>query len=151
MTTKNYFELLDLPTSYDIDFGQLTKNYLAAQRKYFEEFSGQIGRELNNAYNTLKDDIKRGEYLLNIKGIALSDTISSKNAAKMFQLREEYENLSDEKSQNNFREDLRNEIQKSVDVLKSCNDMSQFADTLSVAKFMSAFLDKVKVDVYSRN
>ena len=63
----NYFEILKLPISYDIDVDLLTRNYFSLQRS--SESSVDSGL-LNEAYGVLKNDIRRAEYFLNLKSIS---------------------------------------------------------------------------------
>jgi molecular chaperone HscB len=76
---KNYFELLGLPVGFDIDTGDLALRYRTVQRRVHPDrhatasaeerrLSMQMTTLVNEAYQTLKDPVRRGRYLLNLDG-----------------------------------------------------------------------------------
>ncbi len=82
--TRNYFEFLGLPVSFDVDLARLTERYRELQKQIHpDRHSHQSDREqrlavqytayLNEALTTLKSPLKRAQYLLFLKGI---DTLS---------------------------------------------------------------------------
>ncbi|QDU61500.1 hypothetical protein Pan216_23610 [Planctomycetes bacterium Pan216] len=75
----NYFELLELPTSYDVDPDALERSFLSLSRRYHPDFHQLASSEelaknqatqasLNDAYTTLKQPFRRAEYLLSLLG-----------------------------------------------------------------------------------
>lgn len=78
----NYFQLFDIKTSFDVDLGQLSQTYQNLQKAVhpdrFAQSSSQEqllavqkSAEINDAYQTLKQPLKRAEYLLTIRGVEL--------------------------------------------------------------------------------
>lgn len=85
---QNYFELLSLSQSFDIDLTALESAYFTAQRQYHpDRFVGKSAEErakaaaqsanLNEAYNTLKHPLKRAKHLLALQGITVLDEANS--------------------------------------------------------------------------
>jgi len=80
----NYFTLLSLTQTFDIDLSALEVAYFAAQRQYHpDRFIGKpaeerakaagISANVNDAYHTLKDPLKRAVHLLMLQGITVLD------------------------------------------------------------------------------
>ena len=62
----DFFELLGLPRSFDIDMKKLNQNYFKLQQQFHPDRTkdnGQKSAEVNEAYNTLKNPLKRAEYI----------------------------------------------------------------------------------------
>lgn len=78
--TRNYFEFLGLPVSFDIDQAELSSRYRELQKQLHpDRHSHQSDREqrlavqytayLNEALSTLRSPLRRAQYLLSLKGI----------------------------------------------------------------------------------
>lgn len=64
--SNDYFELLGLPHSFDIDRTKLDANYFALQKESHPDKAkdgGAQSAKINTAYNTLKNRLKRAEYM----------------------------------------------------------------------------------------
>lgn len=77
---RNYFELFGLPLDYDIESASLSARYHDLQRKFHPDryaqssdaerrASIQLVTLINEAYATLKDPLRRGQYMLELAGI----------------------------------------------------------------------------------
>src|SRR5579864_5765758 len=80
----DYFTFFGLPRKLNVDVASLEKEFYQLSRKLHPDlYSGADAREqewsleqssqLNDAYRTLKDAIKRTEYLLRLEGVELEE------------------------------------------------------------------------------
>ena len=80
----DYFTFLGFPRKLNLDTAELEREFYALSRRLHPDVFGQADdRErawsleqssmLNDAYRTLKDAIKRTEYLLRLEGIELEE------------------------------------------------------------------------------
>ena len=80
----NYFEVFSLPTKLTLDTQALEKNfYTLSRRLHPDRFASKPAAEqeaalaqsslLNDAYRTLKDPIRRTQYLLKLEGVELEE------------------------------------------------------------------------------
>jgi molecular chaperone HscB len=87
----NYFAFFGLPRKLNLDVAALEKDFYELSRKLHPDLNAQSGSleqewsleqssMLNDAYRTLRDPIKRTEYLLHLEGIELEE--QSKNATE---------------------------------------------------------------------
>jgi molecular chaperone HscB len=81
---ENYFELLGLPVSFDIDPQQLADNFRDLQRAVHPDrfanapdrerrLSMQRAAQINEAFQCLKSPQRRGRYMLELQGIEFDD------------------------------------------------------------------------------
>jgi molecular chaperone HscB len=81
---SNYFVFFGLPLKLNVDVAALEKDFYALSRKLHpdlnagtdsqeEEWSLEQSSMLNDAYRTLKDPIKRTQYLLHLEGVELEE------------------------------------------------------------------------------
>ena len=77
---KNYFELFGLPVTYEVDPAGLGQRYRELQRRFHPDrfasateaerrLSVQMTAQINAAYQTLRDAVARGRYLLSLAGV----------------------------------------------------------------------------------
>ena len=80
---NNLFQQLDIQEEYFLDKNILEANYLKAQGQYHPDKSVGLSEnekilaikksaDLNEAYKTLNDDVKRAEYMLGLKGYVVN-------------------------------------------------------------------------------
>ena len=109
--SKNYFELFGLPVAFVIDSDALRDRYRDLQRiLHPDRFAGGSQQErrlsmqgtvqINEAYETLKDPLRRARYLLELHGIEMGpDHEMTKDSAflmEQLELREELAGVSDQ-------------------------------------------------------
>ena len=86
--TQNYFELFSLPQRYVLERAQLDARYRDLQRSVHPDryasagdqekrISMQQTTKINEAYEVLKDPLKRGRYMLELRGHAIEDQQTS--------------------------------------------------------------------------
>jgi len=84
----DYFTFFGLPRKLNIDFPGLQREFYELSRKLHPDLYGQASKQeqewsleqsslLNDAYRTLKDPIKRTEYLLRLEGVELEEQSKS--------------------------------------------------------------------------
>ena len=82
--SSTYFQLFGLPRSFVIDAEQLDRRYRELQRIAHPDRYASAGDQerrlamqeatrINEAYQTLKDPLKRGRYLIELDGFVLGD------------------------------------------------------------------------------
>lgn len=80
----DYFTFFGFPRKLNLDTSELEKEFYALSRRLHPDVFGQAGdmerawsleqsSMLNDAYRTLKDSIKRTEYLLRLEGVELEE------------------------------------------------------------------------------
>ena len=87
---SNYFAFFGLPLKLNVDVAALEKDFYALSRKLHPDLSAGSGSNekeqewsleqsslLNDAYRTLRDPIKRTEYLLHLEGVELEEQSKS--------------------------------------------------------------------------
>src|SRR5438046_2705773 len=78
-TTPTHFERLGLPARFDLDLGEVERNYLERSRVVHPDYhqlassseqrvSMELTAALNDAYATLRQPFRRAEYLLALEG-----------------------------------------------------------------------------------
>ena len=144
----NYFEILRLPITYNIDVDLMTRNYFSLQRDSDRQIDSSL---LNKAYGILKNDIKRAEYFLSLKNIS-TEKMSSELAIQMFEMREKYDSLKNKEKEIEFQKNIKEKIKVLISSLKECEDnLEKFSEIFSELKFLNSFLEKERSDVYSRD
>jgi molecular chaperone HscB len=88
----NYFTFFGLPRKLNLDIAALEKDFYQLSRKLHPDLSARASSQeqewslqqsslLNDAYRTLKDPIKRTQYLLKLEGVELEEQSKSATEA----------------------------------------------------------------------
>ncbi len=105
--TRNYFELFGFTKKFSIDKEQLSEKYRSLQGELHPDryanasdqerrMSVQTTAYVNEAYTTLKSDLKRSHYLLKLSDIEFNaDTETSSDAEFLMQTMELHEQVED--------------------------------------------------------
>lgn len=95
---KNHFELLGLPVRYQLDRQVLSARYLDLTRATHPDFAGadaeaqlqamELSARVNEAHAVLDDDLRRAEYLLQLRGGSAEGKASPDLLERIFDMRE---------------------------------------------------------------
>ena len=109
--TSNFFELFDLPVSYDVDLTKIQQWYMQLQKQVHpDRFANASDREkslsmqqtswLNEAKATLESPVLRATYLLKLKGLDINleneTTMDAVFLMQQLEMRERLENVKNE-------------------------------------------------------
>lgn len=94
-TPSTHFDILGLPRRYHLGPGEIEDRYHAAAREHHPDrhmksdaqtrvSSALRTAQLTEAYRTLKDPVRRAEYLLKLEGIVISDERSGHKVGPEF-------------------------------------------------------------------
>jgi molecular chaperone HscB len=133
---KNYFELFGLPVTFDLNIADLAERYRELQHNVHpDKFSHASAQErrlsiqmtsyVNEAFQALKDPLKRGRYLLHLQGIETdeeTDTVMDPAfLAEQMELRERLEEIRSRRSQaslSEFTENIKQRLRSKIDALR---------------------------------
>ena len=125
----NYFELFNIPVSFDVDLSVLPQTYQQLQRlTHPDKFASgseqeklvaiQKNAQVNDAYSILKSPLSRAEYLLSLRGIDLQhEQQTIKDTAFLMQQmewREELAEIAEQADPLSALETLQDEINQRV-------------------------------------
>lgn len=126
---KNHFELFGLAATFDVDADDLVARYRELQRRVHpDKFASASDHErrlsmqmtvlINEAFQTLKDPVRRGGYLLSLRGVDLGEEAdTAMDPAFLMEQMEWRENLDELRRAENPHKDLTelaNRIERSM-------------------------------------
>lgn len=162
---KNYFELLDLPTQFEVDFNLLDQHYRKLQNEVHPDRfvtaqanermqSMQVATQANEAYQTLKNTTARARYLLQLQGV---ETLGESNTAMpsdflMLQMewRETIEDAISNKdvgSLDSLLTEIKQNAKQLAIQLKQYFDDKAYALASEIVRKLS-FIDKISIDIH---
>ncbi len=157
---ENYFELFDCAQGINIDHTQLERSYIMLQQRYHPDKAMTLSREetqhaiqcsayINQAYNVLKDDMKRAKYIMQLQGVEPED--KQYLTPEFLMLMMEWQEKISEKRLNvlllrkydqYFREIRSKAIQKIIECLQM-QDIYQAASEYAKLQFYNRFLQSI--------
>jgi molecular chaperone HscB len=161
---RNYFDLLGLPIDYKIDQSRLELNFKKLQKQFHpdryatataaeQRLAMQMATLINTAYETLNSPVKRGLYLLELKGLKQEDRTLKSDPDFLFEQMAWREKLSAASSIRQMEDllektdlNLEDFEQQFYQRYKACefNDAQQVIDKLQfVVKFRSELLARL--------
>lgn len=162
VSTTNYFQLFDLPATFDLDVGTLLPRYRELQRQFHpDRFAAepadrqreavQKAADINTAFNSLKDPVARARHLLALAGHPLeteSATVSDTDfLMAQMDLREQLEEAEDMDQLADLREEATewlDNLGREFAIDHREGDWSEAADTVRKMQFMSRFIAEVQ-------
>jgi len=166
----NYFELFNIPVSFDVDMSVLPKTYQQLQRlTHPDKFASgseqdklvaiQKNSQVNDAYSVLKSPLSRAEYLLSLRGIDLQhEQKTINNSAFLMQQmewREELAEITEQADPLSALESLEHEINQTIkaDLIKLQNLLESnqvdaeknAADIIRELKFLYKMLSEIEL------
>ncbi len=172
----NYFELFNIPVSFDVDLSVLPQTYQQLQRlTHPDKFASgseqqklvavQKNAQVNDAYSVLKSPLSRAEYLLSLRGIDLQhEQHTIKDSAFLMQQIEWREELAEiaertdplsalESLEDEINQTIKSDLTKLRNFLESDQAMAEqnAADVIRQLKFLYKMLSEIelKEDVLS--
>lgn len=164
MTMQNHFALFNLPKQFELDRGLLDTAYREVQSRVHPDKFVQAGdaekrvamqwaTQANEAYQTLKDPLKRATYLCHLNGVDLqTESNTSMPASFLMQQMEWRESFDDARHSHDMTAmmQLENEVQASLRTMTA-----QAGAAITNADFQSAaqeiraclFLEKFLADI----
>ena len=157
LMSKNYFEIFQLPTQFNINSSELETNYLKLQQQFHPDNNSDLQHLehsilINQAYQVLSDDFSRASYLLQLKNIDIENddnpikpTLST--LQEILELQEEISLLEDLSAILNLKNRLKLEIDNLIKIFcdhyqdNKINEATQF---LIKAKYLKKSLNDLK-------
>ncbi len=121
---RNFFELFELPLSYDVDLVLAQQRYMDLQSQVHpDKFASagdtekriamQLTSHINEALQTLKDPVLRASYLLNLKGLDINlENETTMDAAFLTEQLELRESMAGIKNHNGSAETSLDELER---------------------------------------
>jgi len=158
--TRNYFELFGLAESFEINQDQLAEKYRSFQSELHPDrfanasdqerrISVQTTAYINEAYATLKSDLKRSHYLLKLSDVEFNaDTETSSDGEFLMQTMELHEQVEDASGAENPLEAL-DALSKQLKQNQQ-HLVSQFSTQFENNEFDAAKETALKLQFYER-
>jgi molecular chaperone HscB len=147
--SSNFFELFDLPVSYDVDLNKIQQHYMTLQKQVHpDRFASGTDQEkrlsmqqtswINEAQATLKDPVLRATYLLKLKGADINleneTTMDAAFLMQQLEVRERLENIRNESDPLDALDNMSKELRSSTDDMMKGFSQSYEADQIDDAR-----------------
>jgi len=153
-----FFDIYEIEPSFSISENELKKRYLVLQKKFHpdrfahssieEQKTALINSSLiNDAYQVLKDDIRRAKYLLECNGVEITNHTNPAFLMKQMEYEEKIEDHSNDKNQLlSIQKELQEELDQYKDNLTVDFDKKNFdRATNQINEFI--FIDKLHLKI----
>lgn len=168
--TSNYYELFHLPVSFEVDLKELSQRYRILQSSVHPDkfanagdlerrLSVQQSARINEAFQTLKNPLRRARYLLELNGVDMSaDTDTAMDPMFLMQqmeLREQLEAVKDSEHPSEALLDINNHISeilesiirelKTIFSVTPVGDLQAARDCVRRMQFMTRLQEEAEV------
>ncbi|GLH09739.1 Uncharacterized protein GBIM_14778 [Gryllus bimaculatus] len=158
----NYYDILGIDSTFDLDTNDLTKKYRKLQsilhpdkyassseneRNISEEYSSVV----NKAYSTLLPPLARGLYLLELQGVHLEEGNVQTNPEFLMELMERNEEVDQANSESEIRavseknKKMLNDLIKEASKAFKTGNIEEAKEVLIKMKYFSSIEAKIKV------
>ena len=162
---KNHFELLELPTQFEVDSNLLDQHYRQLQNEVHPDrfvtaaanermYSMQVATQANEAYQTLKNTTARARYLLQLQGVETLEESNTAMPADFLMLQMEWRETIEDAISNkdvDALDSLLTEIKQNAKQLaiqlKQYFDEKAYALASEIVRKLS-FIDKISIDIH---
>ncbi|XP_022115068.1 iron-sulfur cluster co-chaperone protein HscB [Pieris rapae] len=162
----NYFKLMGIDESYDLDEEDLSKKYKQLQRylhpdKYAnrnnmeQEISAKYSSLVNEAYKTLLEPLPRGIYMLKLKGKQIDENLETDPAFLMeiMEKNEEVENAETEAEIMKLNKEIKSiiqDLQKKLSTAFFDGDMKKVMKLLGQMKYYSSIYNQIQNSIRTK-
>ncbi|CAH2093953.1 unnamed protein product [Euphydryas editha] len=162
----NYFKVLGVKETYDLDESELSKKYKELQKylhpdKYGnrgeeeQEISAQYSSLVNDAYKTLLDPLTRGIYMLSLRGKEIPENteIDHEFLMKIMEKNEEVENADTEEEimkLNKENKEVIKDLQKKLSTAFFDGDLKKVMYLLSHMKYYTSIDNQIQAAIRSK-
>ncbi|XP_050353589.1 iron-sulfur cluster co-chaperone protein HscB [Nymphalis io] len=158
--SENYFKILGVKETYDLDENELSKKYKELQKylhpdKYAnrgeeeQEISAQYSSLVNDAYNTLLQPLTRGVYMLSLRGKEIPENtqLDQEFLFKIMEKNEEVENADTEEEimkLNQENKEVIKDLQKQLSIAFFDGDLKRVLHLLSHMKYYTSIDNQIQ-------
>jgi len=163
--TSNFFELFDVPVSYDVDLDLVQQRYRDLQKVVHpDKFANASDQEkrismqqtsrINEAFNALKHPVDRAIYLLSLKGVDLNleneTTMDADFLMMQMEIREELADIRDKDDPlaelDNFSKQIKNDMAATMESYSAAYENDHLDDAKELIRKMQ-FMQKAKKEI----
>ena len=158
--TQNYFEIFNLSAQYNLNLTQLEEGYKAILKNIHpDRFINASDNEknlamikstqVNDAYQTLKNPIKRAQYILDLNQIKPDKALGNDFLMQQMEYEETLEDLNDKKGLDAFKLEIDTKLSSELGCIENNidhkSDLIEASYHLLKATFLAKLAEKIKL------
>ena len=158
--TQNYFEIFNLSAKYNLNLTHLEEGYKAILKSIHpDRFINASDNEknlamikstqVNDAYQTLKNPIKRAQYILDLNQINPDKGLGNDFLIQQMEYEETLEDLNDKKELDAFKLEIDAKLSSELNCIENNidhkSDLIEASYHLLKATFLAKFAEKIKL------